>query len=316
MSRQPAAPVVALSGGVGGARLAYGLARTLSATELVIVANTGDDFEHLGLRICPDIDTLIYTLAGRADPAQGWGRADESWNFLETLRALGGPDWFRLGDRDLALHVLRTERLRSGASLSTVTRELAMRFGIGPAIVPMSDEPVRTVLESDAGTLEFQEYFVHRRCEPRVHAIGYRGAAVAAPAPALAALMASDRVRAVVLCPSNPYLSIDPIIAVPGVRTWLERTAAPVIAISPIVGGEALKGPAAKLMRERTGDASALAIGAHYAGIADTLFIDEQDAGLAARIEALGLAVRITGTIMRSPEDRERLAREVLEDVA
>lgn len=309
-----AGPIVALSGGVGGAKLAHGLARALGPEELVIVANTGDDFEHLGLTICPDIDTLLYTLAGLAHPERGWGRRDETWSFIDSLEALGGPGWFRLGDRDLALHVRRTQRLREGATLAQVTGELATALGIGPRIVPMSDQRVRTLLDTDEGRLEFQEYFVHRQCRPRVRAIRYSGAAAAQPSPPLAALLEAP-VRAVVLCPSNPYLSIDPVLAVPGVREWLARTPAPVIAVSPIVGGEALKGPAAKLLRELGGRSSVQAIAAHYADFLDVLLIDRRDAALAPEIEALGIAAHVTGTVMRDLEDRQRLAAAVLEHV-
>lgn len=308
----PRRPIVAFSGGVGGAKLAHGLARVLPAGELAVVANTGDDFEHLGLRICPDIDTLVYTLSETADATRGWGRAGESWQFMETLAALGGPDWFRLGDRDLAMHVLRTEGLRAGRSLSAVTRELASALGVATPLVPMSDDPVRTLLDTDEGPLDFQEYFVHRQCRPRVRGLEYRGAAAAQPAPGLAALTAADGARAIVLCPSNPYLSIDPILAVSGIRAWLGRRAAPVIAVSPIVGGEALKGPAAKMLRELAGASSALAVAEHYAGLLDVLVIDERDAGLAPRIEALGMSVHVTDTIMRSVADRERLAGHML----
>ncbi|MBK7251747.1 MAG: 2-phospho-L-lactate transferase [Gammaproteobacteria bacterium] len=310
------APVVALSGGVGGAKLAHGLARTAPAGGLVVVANTGDDFEHLGLRICPDIDTLVYTLSDTADTTRGWGRADETWHFLEALERLGGPDWFRLGDRDLAMHVLRTERLRSGRLLSAVTRELATALGIDTPIVPMSDDPVRTILDTDEGLLDFQDYFVHRQCRPRVRAIEYRGARSARPSPPLAALLAGDVPCAAVLCPSNPHLSIDPILAVPDVRAWLERSTVRVVAVSPIVGGEALKGPAAKLLRELAGSSSALAIAEHYAGLLDILVIDEQDAHLAPRIEALGISVQVDDTVMRSIPDRDRLARRVLRCLA
>ncbi|HKZ72548.1 MAG TPA: 2-phospho-L-lactate transferase CofD family protein, partial [Steroidobacteraceae bacterium] len=233
--------IVALSGGVGGAKLAQGLSQVTAPEELLIVAHTGDDFVHLGFHISPDVDTLLYTLGDVADRERGWGRADETWSFMDAVAALGGPAWFRLGDRDLATHVLRTQRLAQGATLSEATQELAARFGVRHLIAPMSDDPVRTIVHTDEGPLAFQDYFVRRQCHPRVHHLEFAGAASARPAPALAEAMRDEAARAIVVCPSNPYLSVDPILSVPGVRAWLEATAAPVIAVSPIIGGEAVK---------------------------------------------------------------------------
>lgn len=315
MTRMPRT-VVSLSGGVGGAKLAHGLAQIVPAEELLIVANTGDDFTHLGLYISPDVDTLIYTLAGIADPERGWGCAAETWSFMTALDALGGPTWFRLGDRDLATHVLRTARLSAGATLSGVTRELSMQLGVGARLTPMSDDPVHTVLHTDEGALAFQEYFVHRQCRPAVHRIEFIGAADAQPAASLSATMQADAACAVILCPSNPYLSIDPILAVPGIRSWLAATAAAVIAVSPIVGGEALKGPAAKLLCELAGSSSALSVARHYAAFLDMFVLDRRDVELSGQIEALGIDVVVTDTIMRNNEDRRRLAGELIEWVA
>jgi LPPG:FO 2-phospho-L-lactate transferase len=300
--------VLALSGGVGGAKLVAGLARVYEPGQLLIVANTGDDFEHLGLPISPDLDTVVYTLAGLADPERGWGRAGETWQCMEALAALGGPDWFRLGDRDLALHLWRRERLGAGVSLSTFTRELCERLGVPVEVVPMTDDRLATVLETDEGILGFQEYFVHRRCAPRVRRVLLEGAGSARAAPSLATAMQRDALRAVVICPSNPYLSVDPILAVTGVRDWLLGTRTTVVAVSPIIGGEALKGPAAKLLRELAGESSALAVARHYLGLVDLFVLDERDAALRPAIEQLGMRVLVTDTVMHAAEDRVRLA--------
>lgn len=299
--------VLALSGGVGGAKLALGLSRVLDAAQLTIVANIGDDFRHLGLAISPDIDTLMYTLAGLADPVQGWGRRDETWNFMAALEGLGGECWFRLGDADLALHVERTRRLAAGESLSAITETLRQRLGIAPRIVPASDDTLRTRLRTDAGWLDFQDYFVRHRCEPVVRQLDYADAARARPAPGLLRALGDADLRAVVICPSNPFLSIDPILAVPGVRAALAACAAPVIAVSPLIAGRAVKGPTAKLMAELGLAVNNRTIAHHYAGLIDALVIDATEA------QALpGVAAIVAPTLMQSLEDRERLARVVL----
>ena len=312
--------ILALAGGVGGAKLAAGLEGTLDRPQdLLTVVNTGDDFEHLGLSICPDLDTVMYTLSGRANPETGWGLAGESWNFLEALGGLGGEDWFRLGDRDLATHVERTRRLRAGETLSRVTADLAARLGVPSRIAPMSDDPIRTVVETPDGDLPFQEYFVRRRCEPAVQGLRFEGAPAARMSPALEAALTDPGLDAVVICPSNPYLSIDPILAVPGVRAALAGCAAPVVAVSPIVGGRAIKGPAAKIMEELGVEVSAAAVAARYRDLLDGFVLDETDRALAAAIESEGTAgarapLRITveQTVMRTGEDRTRLAARVL----
>ncbi|MBL8056905.1 MAG: 2-phospho-L-lactate transferase [Anaerolineales bacterium] len=297
--------IVALAGGVGGAKLAHGLAHNLSPAELTIVVNTGDDFEHLGLWIAPDLDTVLYTLAGLANPETGWGQRDETWNCLQALGRLGAPTWFGLGDRDLATHLERTRRRRAGATLTEVTAALCQAWGIGPRVLPMADAPAPTLVETDEGVLAFQEYFVHRRCAPRVQAVRLTAAE---PAPAV--LAALEAAAAVVICPSNPFLSVDPILNLPGLR---ERLAGkPVAAVSPIVGGQALKGPAAKLLAELGREVSAVAVAAHYQGLAAGFVLDQVDAALAPAIEALGLRVRVTDTVMRSDADRARLAQETL----
>ncbi len=301
--------VVALCGGIGGAKLALGLLRVLDPDTLTLVVNTGDDFEHLGLTICPDLDTTLYTLGGLANPELGWGRRDETWTFMRVLEDLGGETWFRLGDGDLALHVERTRRLAAGESLSGVIADVARRFGIRAGIVPMSDVPVRTRIKTQGGELAFQDYFVRQRCAPAVDGIRFAGAAAAHPAAAALAALAADSLAAIILCPSNPYLSIDPILAVPGLRQRLREARVPVIAVSPLVGGKAVKGPTAKIMRELGVELSARAVAAHYADLIDAFVLDEADAGLALQIP---VPVHVCNTLMVSLEDREQLAREVL----
>jgi LPPG:FO 2-phospho-L-lactate transferase len=298
--------IVALAGGVGGAKLAAGLARVLPPEELVIAVNTGDDFEHLGLHVSPDLDTVMYTLAGIANPETGWGRADETWSFMDALARLGGPTWFRLGDRDLATNVERTRRLRAGETLSEVTRYLCGRLGVRQALVPMSDDPVRTVVHTDHGALEFQHYFVRDRCEPRVRRVEYRGAEAARPSAALRDALGRSDLAGVLFCPSNPYLSIAPILAMPGVR---EAIASRAVAVSPIIAGQAVKGPAAKIMRELGIEPSALEVARFYRGLVRALVIDRADAGLAARIETLGIRAVLEDTLMTGDAGRERLAR-------
>jgi LPPG:FO 2-phospho-L-lactate transferase len=304
--------IVALAGGVGGARLAVGLAAVLPPQRLTVVVNTGDDFEHLGLSICPDLDTVMYTLAGLNNPALGWGRADETWSFMETLQALGGETWFRLGDRDLAVHVLRTAGLTRGERLSDITRTLTQRFGIAHSVVPMSDDPVRTVVLTNEGELAFQDYFVRRRCEPAVSGFRFEGAEDAEMPQALRAIMDAD-IDAVVVCPSNPFVSIAPMLAVPAIREWLDRRTFPVVAVSPIVGGDAVKGPAAKMMRELGVDASASGVARHYGALVDAWVIDERDASEARAIAALGKRVRVTDTLMTDTAKSAALAKAVLE---
>jgi LPPG:FO 2-phospho-L-lactate transferase len=302
--------VVALSGGVGGAKLALGLSRVLPAQEeLLVVCNTGDDFEHLGLCISPDIDTVMYTLAGVANPELGWGRGDETWSFMETLDALGGETWFRLGDRDLAVHVERTRRLRAGETLSAVTADLCARLGIVPRVLPMSDDPVRTRVRTEAGWIEFQDYFVRRRCEPVVHEVAFHGAATARAQPDFLAALANPRTTAVVICPSNPFISIEPILAVPGVRAALAKCAAPVVAVSPIIGGRAVKGPTAKMMAELGMPPSAGGVARRYDDLIDGYVCDFADMDQVAGIDA---KVTLGQTMMTTLADREALARTVL----
>lgn len=301
--------VVALSGGVGGAKLALGLSRVLPAEELVVVCNTGDDFEHLGLCISPDIDTVMYTLAGLANKELGWGRGDETWSFMETTETLGGEIWFRLGDRDLAVHVERTRRLRAGETLTSVTADLCARLGVGPRVLPMSDDPVRTRVRTDEGWIDFQEYFVRRRCEPVVHELVFHGAGTAQAQQEFLAALADPATQAVVICPSNPFISIEPILAVPGVRAALADCAAPVIAVSPLIGGRAIKGPTAKMMAELGMTPSAGGVARRYGELIDGYVCDFADMDQVASISA---KVTLGQTMMNTLEDREALARTVL----
>ncbi len=302
------ATFVALSGGVGGAKLSLGLAGMLGA-RLSVIVNTGDDFEHLGLAISPDADTALYTLAGLVNPETGWGRRDETWTFMRALEALGGPTWFKLGDGDLATHVDRTARLRAGATPTGVCAHLAARLGIAAHILPMSDAPVRTMVETDQGTLAFQEYFVRAQCRPAVRGIRFEGAEAARPTPQIAQALAAPTLRGIVICPSNPWLSVDPILAVPGLRAALRAAGAPVIAVSPIVAGKAVKGPAAKIMAELGLQVDAPAVARHYGDLIDGFVLDAQDAALA---KAIDRPVLVTDTIMRTAEDKVALARECL----
>jgi LPPG:FO 2-phospho-L-lactate transferase len=301
-------PVVALCGGVGGAKLALGLERLIGA-DLTVVVNTGDDFEHLGLHVSPDIDTVVYTLGGLSDLERGWGRAGESWNFMEALGGLGGETWFRLGDRDLAMHVERTRALRGGTSLTDFTAATARRLGIAASILPMSDDRVETMVITAEGALQFQRYFVGLQCAPVVKRLEFNGAERAAATSQVLAALRNPDLAAIIVCPSNPYLSVDPILAVADIRKALDEVAAPIIAVSPLIGGQAVKGPTAKIMAELGVPADTASIIRHYPFL-DGLIIDETDRAEAAKVE---LPVLITSTLMRSLEDRDRLAADCLE---
>lgn len=300
--------VVVLTGGVGGAKLVLGLTQVIAPADIIAIVNTGDDFQHLGLSISPDIDTLLYTLSGKASIAKGWGREDESWSFMAALRSLGGEDWFQLGDGDLALHVLRSARLAAGESLSEVTAGVAQAWGLGVRMLPMSDDPVATQVFTAEGEMPFQRYFVERRCEPHVQRIEFRGAATARPAPGAVEAILSVNTRAILIAPSNPYLSIDPILAIPEIADALKRARAPIIAVSPIVGGQAVKGPTAKLMQELGAPVSPAAIAEHYGALLlDGMLVDERDGA-----QTLAIAHTSTDTLMLSLDDRIRVAREAL----
>ena len=293
-----------LTGGVGGAKLVDGLYRILPPHSLTAIVNTGDDFRHFGLPISPDIDTLLYTLSGKSNQTLGWGREDETWNFMAVLRSLGGEDWFNLGDGDLALHVLRGAALAAGEPLSAIIACFAQAWGLNLSILPMSDDPVATWVESDEGMLPFQRYFVECQCAPKVQAVRFEGATEVQPAPGvIAAIMNCD---AVFIAPSNPWLSVDPLLSLPDIRNALETTRAPVIAVSPLIEGKAVKGPTAKLMGELGLDVTNATIAAHYGDWLDGLIVHCEDDA------PDGLAVARTDTLMKSSEDRERVARAAL----
>jgi len=302
--------VVALAGGVGGAKLAQGLYR-LQGEQLLVVVNTADDFTLHGLRICPDLDTVLYTLAGLANPQTGWGIADDTFATLEMLDRYGADDtWFQIGDRDFATHILRTQRLAAGTPLSVVEAELAAALGVRATLLPMADAPVATLVDTDTGRLTFQDYFVRRRHSDNVRGIIFDGITAAAPPAALAPAL--DTAIAIVFCPSNPLVSIGPILAVPGLRDLLARARGPRVAVSPIVGGKALKGPAGQMLATLGHEVSAYGVAALYQGLIDGIVIDEMDAALAPRIADLGMRVQVAPTIMRDAHDRTVLAAGVL----
>lgn len=296
--------IVAFAGGVGGAKLAHGLAQILSPEELTIIVNTGDDFEHLGLSISPDLDTVCYTLGGLANPETGWGRVNETWNTIANVERLGGPAWFRLGDQDIATHLERTRRLKAGQPLSQITRDFCKAWGIQHAVLPMSDSPVRTMVDTDEGELAFQEYFVHRLCEPRVKGFRFDGVEAAEPAPG--AVDALDAADAIIFCPSNPWVSIDPILHV------IKKVNKPVAAVSPIIGGKTVKGPAAKMYTELGITPSALAVAKHYRTILTGFVLDNADAAIENDIKDLNVKTLVTDTLMNHLTERTRLANDVL----
>ena len=297
--------VVVLTGGVGGAKLVLGLQQLVAADCLTAIVNTGDDFRHLGLHISPDIDTLLYTLSGKANQAQGWGREGESWSFMAALRELGGEDWFALGDHDLALHVLRSMRLARGEGLAAITRDFARNWGIEIEVLPMSEQTVATHVRTDEGLLEFQRYFVERRCQPAVSGVEFHGAEAALPAPGVTQAIA--RADVILVAPSNPFLSIDPMLAIPELRAALHAARAPVIAVSPIIGGKTIKGPTAKMMAEMGMDVSNEVIARHYGGLIDGLLIDTDD------LAPKGVVAGRADIMMRSLEDKARVARAALD---
>ena len=304
--------VVELAGGVGGAKLAEGLAAHLGA-DLTVVVNTGDDVELHGLSIWPDHDTVAYTLAGLDDEVRGWGLRDETWTVMEGLWALGDTSWFRLGDRDLATHIFRTDRLRTGARPTDVARELAAALRIAPTVLPMTDQPVRAEVLTDDGWLEFQEYFVHRHQEPEVREVRFRGIEEARATPEV--LTALGNADIIVIAPSNPIVSIGPILALPGMTAVLaeaRRRGVPVVAVSGIIGGKALKGPADRMLTSLGHESSALGVATHYRDLISHFVIDDIDAALLPQVEELGIETLVTDTIMRDDAGRARLAGEVL----
>ena len=304
----PSKRVVALAGGVGGAKLADGLAQVLHPDMLTVIVNTGDDFVHLGLRISPDLDTVCYTLAGLDNPVTGWGLEGDSWHMLNKLRQMGLPDWFQIGDTDLATHITRTARLAEGWTLSQVTQHFCKTWGIQVKVLPMSDDVIQTLVYTNEGVLEFQEYFVHRKCQPQVTGFQFAGVEKSNPAPGvLEAIKAAD---VVVLCPSNPWVSIDPILSVPGIRSALNGRF--VLAVSPLIGGRAVKGPAAKMFSELGITPSAYAVACHYSDLINCIIIDNEDAELVESINAMGVRAFNTDILMRDRVGRGRLAGEVI----
>ncbi len=302
--------VCALAGGVGGAKLSAGLQDALAPGDLSVVVNTADDFDPWGLRVCPDLDTVMYTLAGVANPETGWGLAGESFAFLDMLSGYGEDAWFKLGDKDLATHVLRTQGLREGETLTGVTRGLSRALGVPGQILPMCDEKVSTMLKTPAGLLEFQEYFVRRRQRDEVLGVDLVGIEDARPTEAV--LEAVSGADVVVLCPSNPVVSLGPILSVPGIREALTAAGAPKVAVSPIVDGRALKGPADRMLSSLGHEVSSAGVAALYEGLLDGMVIDRADEGQRGDIEDLGMRVLSTDAVMHDPPDRARLAREVL----
>jgi LPPG:FO 2-phospho-L-lactate transferase len=300
--------IVALAGGVGGAKLVDGLSQVLPSKDLTIVVNVGDDFEHFGLYICPDLDTICYTLGGMANPITGWGRAGETWQTMNNLINLGGPGWFKIGDQDLATHLERTRRLKEKQPLSKIVQEFCRIWKIDQLVLPMSDQKIRTIVESDDGIFDFQEYFVQRECNPRIRKIKYIGIKGATPSPGV--MEAIENCDALVICPSNPWVSIGPILAVPGMKSIIKTKT--VIAISPIIRGQALKGPAAKMYRELGIEPSALSVARQYKSFIKSFVLDRTDRELAAGILKLNIKPFITNIIMKSPKDRKQLAKDVL----
>lgn len=304
--------ILCLSGGIGGAKLVLGLSRVLESQSLVVAVNTGDDFVHLGLEVWPDFDTTLYTLAGLANPQQGWGRDAETWRVMDELRTLGGEDWFNLGDKDIALHLLRAQLRGEGLTASECASALRQRFNVATLITPATDQAVRTIVHTDKGALPFQHYFVRHRAEPAVSRLSYEGAATARLSPVILAALADPALEAVIIAPSNPFLSVDPILAIEGSRTALRAAAVPIIAVTPIIGGAAVKGPTAKIMREFGLPVSGAAVAAHYDDLIDGFVLDRTEAGDRAAIEASGVTCAVEQTLMRDDADKAKLAARVL----
>jgi LPPG:FO 2-phospho-L-lactate transferase len=306
--------VTVLTGGVGGARFLRGLVDAMDPAAVSAIVNVGDDLEILGLSVSPDLDSVLYALAGVADEERAWGRGDESWNALATVEALGGESWFRLGDRDLGLHIVRTQALRAGEPLSAVTRRLAASLGVDATLLPATDAIVRTWLDTTNGSFPFQEWFVARAHRDPVDRVRFEGAAAAQPAPGV--LEALHEADLILIAPSNPFVSIAPILAVGRIRSALERRRAPSVAISPLIGGRAVKGPAAEMLRRLQGGTTGAHVAQSYPGLIDALVVDEQDADDADAITALGVRPIVTQTLMRDPTARRRLAEAALDAVA
>ncbi len=303
---------LAITGGVGGAKLALGLSKVLEGEQLHFAVNTADDFTHLGLNICPDIDTLMYTLSGESNTELGWGRKNESWQFMDALKQLGEESWFNLGDRDLSVHIIRTQKLRAGQQLTEITQALFAQFGIKASVFPMTNDSVSTRVTTEAGTISFQHYFVKEQCVPKVQGFSFEGAETARVNPGIQQLLLDEDLHGVILCPSNPYVSIDPMLSLPGMRDLLHNCKAPVIAVSPIISGQAIKGPTAKMMQELSIPSTASAVAHHYSDFLDGFVLDSSDAGLKNAVEQLGLSAFTTQTLMVTLQDRIQLAEACL----
>ena len=303
---------LALSGGIGGAKLALGLEYIFNSTNLMIAGNTGDDFEHFGLNISPDLDTLMYTLSGKSDLERGWGLANETWSFMKAMKEIGGETWFQLGDRDLAIHIERTRRLKEGERLSLITSSFCRKFGVKSHIVPATDDSLKTLVKTPEGILSFQHYFVRDQCRPKILGLKYEGSENAQPCPALEEALESSLLETIVVCPSNPFLSIDPILAVKGVREKLKSSNARVIAVSPIVGGDAVKGPTANNLRDLGFSVSAYTIAKYYSDFIDGFMLDKGDENEISRIESLGMQVGLADTVMTDLQSKIKLAEDVL----
>lgn len=304
---------IAISGGIGGAKLALGLDKLLEQGQLDIIANTGDDFEHFGLSISPDVDTLLYTLAGLNNTELGWGRRDESWNFLEACKAMEMDTWFQLGDRDLAIHLYRTSKLAEGRTLSEITRSLCEKLNIQSNIIPMSNDPVRTMLRNDDGQMSFQEYFVKNKCEPQVKEIFYEGVECAEMSPAFSTALTDPNLKAIIICPSNPFLSIGPVLALRGLKHALVSTGKPVMLVSPVIEGQSVKGPTSKLMKELGLESSVEAIAGIHRDIITHIVIDTKDSSAKASIEKMGMEVVCMNILMNTADDKTGLAGSLLE---
>ena len=305
--------ILAITGGVGGAKLALGLSKLLGPDDLSFMVNTGDDFTHLGFPISPDIDTLVYTLSGTCNTETGWGRSEEGWQFMQALKELGAETWFALGDKDLAMHVERRRLLERGLTLGAATASLAKSFGIAHRILPMSNDRVSTCVLTRQGKMDFQHYFVREKCEPSVTGFEFAGAAQALVNPDISELLDSPGLKGIILCPSNPFVSIDPILAIRGFREQLKTCRAPVIAVSPVIGGAAVKGPTVKMMRELNIPNTADSVALHYADFLDGFIVDIKDGDLVDKIEKMDINSVASRTLMKTLEDRIDLARTCLE---
>ena len=303
---------LALTGGVGGAKLCVGLSRILNPSQVVFVVNTGDDFTHLDFSICPDLDTLMYALSAENNEELGWGRKGETWNFLRSFAELGGENWFQLGDKDLAVHVMRKQLLRLGLTLSEVTGELCQRFGISHAVIPMTNEQVATKIQSQGELKSFQKYFVKEKCEPKVEKIMYHGSGHAKPVPAVLEQLGDPDLSGVVICPSNPFLSIDPILSIEAIKSALLSLDVPIVAVSPIIDGSAVKGPTDKIMGELGVSQSSLGVAEHYDDLITHFVLDNKDESLRSDIEALGLRVLVCNTFMKTLDEKAVLADNVI----